>query len=143
MIEDGDVVSLVSQLLNINAYEAAKKINEVFSLGVNFNYKTSNNEIEKYKCKSKLIKQFREWENETIQLLCDYFHLLEQWKKINNLENDLFIESLQNKDYIDYLIDEFFIFGTDEDKIWFWKNNKNLISNIKMNIAKRKEMENE
>ena len=46
----------------------------------------------------------------------------------------------------DYLIDEFFIFGTDEDKIWFWKNNKNLISNIKIklnNIVKRKETENE
>lgn len=143
MIKGGDVITLVSQLLNINAYESAKKINEVFSLGVDFKYKTSNNEIEKYNCKSKLIRQFKEWENETFQLLCDYFHLLERWEKINNLENDLFIESLQNKDYIDYLIDEFFVFGTDEDKIWFWKNNKNLISNIKTNIGKRKETENE
>jgi len=134
VIKGGDVITLVSELLNINAYESAKKLNNIFNLGVNFKDKTSNYEIEKYNCKLNLIKQFKKWENETFQLLCNYFHLLQKWEKIEDFQNDLFVEALQNKDYIDYLIDEFFLFGTDEDKICFWKNKKELISTIKTKL---------
>ena len=139
----GDCITLVSELLNISAYEAAVQINNIFNLGVDFKRQTSKLEIKKYKCKSALIEQFKNWENETFKLLCDYNRLLSRWKKIEDFENDLFVEALRNKDYIEYLIDEYFINGTDEDKIWFYQNQKKLINKIRNTLSIEKGVKNE
>ena len=45
----GDCITLVSKLLNINAYESAKQINNIFSLGINFNGYTPKYEVNRYK----------------------------------------------------------------------------------------------
>lgn len=37
--EGGDCISLVSKILNINAYESAKLLNETFGLGIDFRKK--------------------------------------------------------------------------------------------------------
>lgn len=130
----GDVISLVSELLNINAYESAKHINNILNLGIDFGKNFSKLEIEKHKSKLELVEHYKKWENETFQLLCDYFHLLQKWEELNDPENELYIEALQNKDKIDYYID-IFIYGTDEDKIWFWKKNINIINKIKLKLS--------
>lgn len=136
----GDSISLVSELLNINALEAAKSINYTLGLGLDPNQKSNYFEINKYKNKQKTEEIFKQWENKTFQLLCDYLHLLWKWEKEKapkNMEedpNDLFVEAMHNKDYIDYLIDSIFINGTNEDKIWFWKHEKKVVRRIETRV---------
>lgn len=136
----GDVISLVSELLNVNALEAAKSINYTLGLGLDPNQKTSYFQINKYKEKRKTEEMFKKWENKTFQLLCDYLHLLWHWeeerapKSPDEEADDLYIEALHNKDYIDYLIDAIFIYGSNEDKIWFWKHEKKVVSRIESRV---------
>lgn len=136
----GDSISLVSELLNINALEAAKSINYTLGLGLDPNQKSNYFEINKYKNKQKTEEIFKQWENKTFQLLCDYLHLLWKWeeeKAPKNMEedpDDLFVEAMHNKDYIDYLIESIFINGTNEDKIWFWKHEKKVVRRIESRV---------
>lgn len=136
----GDSISLVSELLNINALEAAKSINYTLGLGLDPNQKSNYFEINKYKNKQKTEEIFKQWENKTFQLLCDYLHLLWKWeeeKAPKNMEedpDDLFVEAMHNKDYIDYLIETIFINGTNEDKIWFWKHEKKVVRRIETRV---------
>ena len=67
----GDCITLVSKLLNINAYEAAKQINNTFLLGVDFGQPTSNFELNRYKQIQKAKENFKKWHNDTLQKLCD------------------------------------------------------------------------
>lgn len=130
----GDVISLVSELLNVNALESAKSINEKLSLGIDIGQKTTYFEINKYKTKRDVEKVFREWENKTLQLLCDYYHLLNDWKELKDPEKELYVEALQQLDYINYVIDEIFLNGTNEDKIWFWKYEKKVVKRIESRV---------
>ena len=128
-MKDGNAVTLVAKLQNINNYEAAKQINDIFKIGLELKGYSSKNEIKIYQSKEKIIEQYKKWENETFQLLCDYLHLLEKWKKEEPPFSDLYVEALQEIDKINYYLD-LFINGTDEDKIWFWLNQKNVINKI-------------
>lgn len=136
----GDVISLVSELLNINALEAAKSINNTLGLGLDPNHKNTYFEINKYKEKRKTEEMFKQWESKTFQLLCDYLHLLWKWeeekapKNIEEDPNELFVEAMHNKDYVEYLIDEIFINGTNKDKIWFWKHEKKVVRRIESRV---------
>lgn len=130
----GDVISLVSELLNINALESAKSINKTLGLGLEADKPANYFEVNKYKNKAKAEKKFKEWENKTFQLLCDYLHLLWKWQEIKNPENELYIEALQQLDYINYVIDEIFLNGTNEDKIWFWKYEKKVVKRIESRV---------
>lgn len=115
----GDVISIVSELLNINALEAAKSINYTLGLGLDPNQKSSYFQINKYKTKKKAEENFKQWENNTFQLLCDYLHSLNK------------VEYLQEGNIIEYFIDEIFINGSNGDKIWFWKNERAFVEKIK------------
>lgn len=136
----GDAISLVSELLNINALEAAKNINYTLGLGLDPNQKSNYFQINKYKDKQKTEEMFRKWELQTFILLTDYLHLLWKWEKEKvpkNMEeepNELFVEAMHNRDYIDYIIDEIFINGTNEDKIWFWKHEKKVVRRIESRV---------
>ena len=136
----GDVISLVSELLNINALEAAKSINNTLGLGLDAERPSSYLEINKYKQKRKTEEMFKNWENKTFQLLCDYLHLLWRWEEENAPTNpnedinDLFVEAMHNRDYVEYLIDEIFINGSNEDKIWFWKHEKKVVRRIEARV---------
>lgn len=126
VVKDGDVISLVSNLLNINQLESAKIINYTFGLGIDFEKPTSYLEINKYKQKRKIEESFKNWELQTFILISDYFHYLKKNKKLGDSENELYIQGLHEIDYIEYLVD-LFIDGSTEDKIWFWKNGKRVI----------------
>ena len=136
----GDVISLVSELLNINALEAAKSINYTLGLGLDPNQKSSYFQINKYKNRQKTEEMFKKWELDTFILLTDYLHLLWRWEEEyvpKNMEedpNELFVEAMHNKDYIEYVIDTIFIEGTNGDKIWFWKHEKNVVKRIESRI---------
>lgn len=138
--DGGDSISLVSRLLNINALEAAKNINYTLGLGLDAERPSSYLEINKYKQKRKTEEMFKQWENKTFQLLCDYLHLLWRWEEEYAPKNpeddisDLYVEAMHNKDYIDSLIDEIFINGSNEDKIWFWKYEKKVVKRIESRV---------
>lgn len=136
----GDVISLVSELLNINALEAAKSINYTLGLGLDPNQKSSYFQINKYKNKQKTEEMFKKWELDTFILLTDYLHLLWRWeeeeapKNIEEDPNELYVEAMHNRDYIEYVIDTIFIEGTNEDKIWFWKHEKKVVKRIESRV---------
>lgn len=120
----GDCITLVSKLLNINAYESAKQINNIFSLGINFNGYTPKYEVNRYKQIQEAKEKFKIWHNETLQLLCKYLHSLQGIKK------------LQEQEVIEYYID-LLIFGTEEDWIWFKKTKERWCKEIERRIKSR------
>jgi len=120
----GDCIELVSKLLNINAYESAKQINNIFSLGVDFGKPVAKYEVNRYKQMQEAKEKFKKWHNQTIQMLCDYLHSLKG------------IEKYQEKEIVDYYID-LLIFGTEEDRLWFKKTEERWCKEIERRIGKR------
>lgn len=105
----GDVINLVEELLHINAYQAAKYINDNLGLGLDFKGKNDEIKINRYKQKQIAKQQFKKWENRSFQILCD---------SINKMN---FVEKDQELSIIDYYL-EAFIYGTDEEKIELYKD---------------------
>ena len=121
MVLLGDSITLVSKILNISPFEAVKYLNDMLHLGIDIKgKKVDQNKINLYLQQREAKKRFDEWENKTFQFLCDLYHKLSEWKKIQDPEKDEYIYALKNIDYVSYLIDEFFIYGTDE--LWFKRN---------------------
>ena len=119
----GDSITLVSKILNISPFEAVKYLNDMLHLGIDIKgRRVDQNKINLYLQQREAKKRFDEWENKTFQFLCDLYHKLSEWKKIQDPEKDEYIYALKNIDYVSYLIDEFFIYGTDEEKLWFKRN---------------------
>ena len=120
----GDCITLVSKLLNINAYESAKQLNQIFGLGIDFGKPTSSFELNKYKQIQQAKERFYEWHNETLQMLCDYLHSLNS------------IEKLQQQEIIEYYID-LLIYGTEEDWLWFKKTEERWCKEIERRFKTR------
>lgn len=129
----GDVISLVAELLNINSFEAAKNINKKLGLGLETG-KTNSFEINRYKTKKDIEEKFKKWELETFVLITNYLSLLNNWKKIQDTDNELYIEALQQIEYTKYVIDEIFLNGSSDDKIWFWKNERKWVKRIESRV---------
>lgn len=128
----GDAITLVAELLNIKPLEAVKYLNDVFHLGIETDGKKADmKKVNRYLQIKKAEESFKRWENKTFQLLCDAYHVLVDWKNIKNPKNDNYIYALKNIDYIGYMIDEIFIYGTKEDKIWFKKYNGKVVDQCK------------
>ena len=122
--EGGDCISLVSKILNINAYESAKQINSILGLGIDFGKKINSYELNRYKQIHEAKERFKVWHNNTLQLLCDYLHSLKNVKK------------LQEKNIVEYYID-LLIFGTEEDWLWFKKTEEGWCKEIERRIRTR------
>ena len=120
----GDVIYLVSKLLNISPLDACKYLSGINSLQIDFKSSIPKITTNKYKQKQEAIEKFKIWENRTFQLLCDYYHTLKGIKKY------------QEQDKIEYYID-LFIFGTEEDKIWFKRVNQRKVREIERELRKR------
>ena len=121
--DSGDVISLVSKLLNISPLDACKYLSDINSLQIDFKSSMPKITTNRYKQKTISIDEYYKWENKTFQLLCDYLH---------NLKG---IKRYQEQDKIEYYID-LFIFGTDEDKVWFRKVNQRKVQEIERELRK-------
>ena len=103
----GDVIELVSRLFGLSAYEAVQK------LACDFGIDPDNPPAAdaKRKPKYQMVKAFREDELYCQRVLCDYLHLLEDWKvryaptSPEDKLDDRFVEACQMLDYIGYLAD--------------------------------------
>ena len=103
---NGDVIDLVSALFEISPIDAVQKLAEDFGINT-----CSNIDKAPVKTKYPKIKEF--WENELycFRVLCDYLHILEEWKEKYAPEtpgdaiDDRFTEACHMLDYIEYLVD--------------------------------------
>ena len=111
----GDAVDLTMQLLGLPAKDAALR------LAVDFNVPVE--EHPEGSVRSKLNPQARpradleaelvSWADHAVKILIEYRWLLRDWEKdyapqITDCDwHPLFVEALQKKEYIDYLLDEF------------------------------------
>lgn len=117
----GDCITLVSKILNINAFESAKTINELLGLGVDFKEKTNLYELEKYKYQQLLKEEFKKWLLKAFGVLCNYYHYLCD-------TNDL-IEKYQNIDKIEYFL-EILRNGNEEEQKEFYKHERKLVNKL-------------
>lgn len=124
----GDVITFVAAFFHLAPLEAAKKLAEDFRIPVfTDNSKKRNTSKKKEKPKRTLYqteKKFEEWERESIRILSDYLHQLEEWKvshapKMPNEEwKAEFIETCQQTEKINYYLD-LLVFGELQDRIEF------------------------
>lgn len=117
----GDCITLVSKLLNVNAYEAAQNINEILGLGIDFERKTSQIEIDKYRYQQKIKEDYKKWQIKAFNILCNYYHYLCDAKDLE--------EKYQNIDKIDYFL-EILRDGTDEDKKQFYMHERKWVKEL-------------
>lgn len=122
--QSGDVITLTSKVLNINALESAKQLNKIFGLGIDFGKPTSNFELNQYKQKQQAKEKFFKWHNETLQMLCDCLHSL------------IGIEKLQQQEIIEYYID-LLIYGTEEDWLWFKRTEERWCKQVEREMGRR------
>lgn len=103
---NGDVIDFVSRLFGISPMQAAVKLANDFNITSCVSYNCPAM-IPKYP----LIKQFRDDERYCFRVLCDYLHILEEWKikyapKTPDDEiDDRFTEACQMLAWIEYLVD--------------------------------------
>lgn len=103
----GDVIDLVAGLFDLSLYEAARKIAEDFGIDPDNPPKVAA----LAKPRHPMIRAFRDDERYCQRVLCDYLHLLEDWKvryaptSMDGDYDDRFVEACQMLDYIEYLAD--------------------------------------
>lgn len=131
----GDAVNYVAVLFGLSPYEAAKKINEDFSLDIPIGQtevrrkqKSEIKKKEKAPTKEERIqfvqKKIDGWAKEAADVLLRYLRWMEFWKefyKPESMETEwhpLFAEALQNESKISYLVD-ILMFGTSEEILDF------------------------
>lgn len=104
----GDAVDLTAKLLNLNPKEAALQLAADFMLELPSRESITPPE------RASPGKRTDEWRNNSIDTLVSYRHLLQTWEKeyapqsMDAEWHPLFCEALQEKAYIDYLLDELF-----------------------------------
>ncbi len=103
----GDVIDLVARLFNLSPYEAARKIAEDYGIDPD-----KPPEVAALaKPRHPMIRAFRDDERYCQRVLCDYLHLLEDWKvhyapaSMDEEPDDRFVEACQMLSYIEYLAD--------------------------------------
>lgn len=135
----GDVITFVADFFYLAPLEAAKKLAEDFQIPIfTDNAKKRNTSKKKEKTKRTLYqteKKFEEWEQESIRILTDYLHLLEEWKiryapKTPGEEwKAEFIEACQQIEKINYNLD-LLVFGELQDRIEFLLDSGKVVKRI-------------
>ena len=116
---DGDVIDFTAKLYGIGLKEAAVKLAADFCIV----YENRNRASPKKSIKVKLTqpKRYGQKERDSYYVLCDYLHLLYEWKEVyapkSGVEewNPLFLEALQQTSYVEHLVD-ILLSGEAEEK---------------------------
>ena len=114
----GDAVDLTAKLFGIGLREAAVKLAEDFGLNYDSRQKPS---IRPHIREPTPEQKYQKEENHCYKVLSDYFHLLRKWEKqyapqrTDEVWHPLFVEALQKKSYIEYLLD-ILLYDTPEEK---------------------------
>ena len=114
MQADGDVIDFTSRLFGLNPREAAEKLAADF--GVRYEQQSFRSPTRQERRPSVIAqleaaRQYQKAENRCFRVLCDYLHLLQDWKEqyapqsTDEEWHPLFCEALKKMDYTEYLLD--------------------------------------
>jgi antirestriction protein ArdC len=117
---DGDVIDFTARLYNLAPREAAEKLAQDFGLSYD-NKAPPRRSYVRQKSEAQVRKEKREhgW-----RVLTDYYHLLRKWeadyspKMPDEDPHPRFLEAIQKKDYMGYLLDTFLDSSTEEQDQW-------------------------
>ena len=115
----GDVIDLTAWLYNLSPKEAAEKLAQDFGLIYD-----SQAPPRRYVRQKTEAQKFKEDRDHTFRVLADYFHLLRKWetdytpKTPEEHPHPRFMEVIQKKDYVGYLLDFFLEDSPEEQKLW-------------------------
>ena len=116
----GDVIDFTSRLYNLSPKEAAEKLAQDFGLA----YNSQAPPRRRYVRQKTEAQKFKEDRDHAFRVLADYYHLLRKWetdyspKTPEENPHPRFMEAIQKKDYMGYLLDFFLEDGPEEQKLW-------------------------
>ena len=117
---DGDVIDFTARLYDLSPKEAAEKLAQDFGLSYD-NKAPPRRSYVRQKSEAQARKEKREhgW-----RVLTDYYHLLRKWeadyspKTPDEDPHPRFLEAIQKKDYMGYLLDTFLDSSTERQDQW-------------------------
>ena len=118
--EDGDVIDFTAKLFNLSPKEAAEKLAQDFGLI----YDSQAPPRRRYVRQKTEAQKFRENRQRCYRVLSDYYYLLKKWEADRSPRtpeeepHPRFVEAIQKKPYVEYLLDLFLYESEEEQKAW-------------------------
>ena len=116
----GDVIDLTARLYNLSPKEAAEKLAQDFGLIYDSQAPPRRN----YVRQKTEAQKFREDRQRCYRVLSDYYYLLKKWEADRSPRtpeeepHPRFVEAIQKKPYVEYLLDLFLYESEEEQKAW-------------------------
>ncbi len=117
---DGDVIDFTAKLFDLSPKEAAEKLAQDFGLI----YDSQAPPRRRYVRQKTEAQKFREDRQRCYRVLSDYYYLLKKWeadrspKTPEEEPHPRFVEAIQKKAYVEYLLDLFLYESEEEQKAW-------------------------
>ena len=117
---DGDVMDFTAKLFDLSPKEAAEKLAQDFGLI----YDSQAPPRRRYVRQKTEAQKFREDRQRCYRVLSDYHHLLKKWESDHSPRtpeeepHPRFVEAIQKKTYVEYLLDLFLYESEEEQKAW-------------------------
>ena len=118
--EDGDVIDFTAKLFDLSPKEAAEKLAQDFGLI----YDSQAPPRRRYVRQKNEAQKFREDRQRCYRVLSDYYYLLKKWEADNSPRtpeeepHPRFVEAIQKRTYVEYLLDLFLYESEEEQKAW-------------------------
>lgn len=118
--EDGDVIDFTAKLFDLSPKEAAEKLAQDFGLI----YDSQAPPRRRYVRQKTEAQKFREDRQSCYRVLSDYYYLLKKWEADRSPRtpeeepHPRFVEAIQKKAYVEYLLDLFLYESEEEQKAW-------------------------
>ena len=118
--EDGDVIDFTAKLFDLSPKEAAEKLAQDFGLI----YDSQAPPRRRYVRQKTEAQKFREDRQRCYRVLSDYYYLLKKWEADRSPStpeeepHPRFVEAIQKKAYVEYLLDLFLYESEEEQKAW-------------------------
>ena len=118
--EDGDVIDFTAKLFDLSPKEAAEKLAQDFGLI----YDSQAPPRRRYVRQKTEAQKFRENRQRCYRVLSDYYYLLKKWEADRSPRtpeeepHPRFVEAIQKKTYVEYLLDLFLYESEEEQKAW-------------------------
>ena len=117
---DGDVIDFTAKLFDLSPKEAAEKLAQDFGLI----YDSQAPPRRRYVRQKTEVQKFREDRQRCYRVLSDYYYLLKKWeadrspKTPEEKPHPRFVEAIQKRTYVEYLLDLFLYESEEEQKAW-------------------------